>query len=903
MIAFDHPYWLLGIVPVLAFLLIAQRTGYVDAPRWRRRLSFFLRALILGAFLAALALPYLQLTSKKKYLLFVLDISESVSIENKLAVLKTVDTITEKGDGDTRFALMVLAGKRELLAPWTDRAFVISDDARRKILYQSEVKSIRQRIRSLSQDPTEKNVKAIAEARAELKRIKDWQQTFGTRDTDLEGGLRFARALFPMDGQKRILLFSDGNENLGEIAQGLPALVDENISVSTHLLKARDAPELMLTDLVVPAAVKVKQPFDVEVHAHSNVESEADLSLYLDDFRHRRRRVTIKKGDNVFTFRRLSVDGGLHKFEAVAEVTDPALDTRAENNRVLGVCSVRGKPKVLYIHGDNAEDAHQSHWIRDALEEEGITFGEDGVRPSAGIPEDLEGFLNFDIVIFENVPSTRLTRAQMSHIKTYVQRFGGGFIMIGGEESFGLGGYYKTPIEEILPVRMLVEKDLEKTNLAMVLVIDKSGSMSGNKIQLAKESAIASAEVLQPMDEIGVVAFDSQAKWIVEMTRASNIHQIARDIATLEAGGGTHIYPGMKKAGEALDNIRAQQKLLIVLSDGHTTGNGHRRLAARLAADGITVSTVGIGDGADRELLTDIAEEGGGRSYFTNNFFNLPRIFTKETLRVSKSMLIEEPITPRIETFDQVIRGIDEFPSIYGYVVTTPRSGATTPLISAEYGDPLLAKWRYGLGWTAAFTSSTHSKWVADWQSDDWPYFTKFWGQLVRGVMSTGTHNKVQVEVTGSIRKRRARLLLDFYTIEGAYVNDLSKSVKLFKPDGSAAGRPVDQLLHHSAPGRYEVNFPIDQVGAFYRLLLDQPKYDFRRVFAFIQSYPDEYKQLAEQPELLARIAGGTHGDVDPTPEAVLSFPTQPAFKKSVWPWFLIFGLLLLPVDILCRRL
>jgi len=902
MIALVHPHLLWALLPALLYLLIVAQRSYVEAPLWRRVASALLRALVIACFLVAVAQPHLERTTETRNLLFLLDVSESVSAANKEAALARMRALAAKAPARVEMALLAFARERNLVRSWSHTVADLQPEERAHLLYEAERDRLQQEARTLSAAAADATPARLQALEAQRQALQAWQKQFGTDETDLEQALQLARALFPPDAQKRILLFSDGNENLGDSRAGIDALQREGVAVYTHLLPHAQTPEMMLTRIDAPAAVRIKEPFDLEVHLESNVEAPAELTLFLDDYKYESRTLDLHRGSAVAAFKRLNLEGGLHKFEAILEPRAPAQDTLAHNNRVNGFTGVRGKPRVLYIHGDGPEDEMQSHWLRDALEEDGITFGEDGVRPSSGIPEDLEGFLNFDIVIFENVPATRLTAPQMQNLKDYVQIFGGGFIMIGGEESFGLGGYYKTPVEEILPVRMPIEKDLEKTNLALVLVIDKSGSMSGAKVELAKESAIATAEVLQPRDQIGVVAFDHEARWIVEMTGASDMSRITSGIASLEAGGGTNIEPGMKLARAAIQDVSARSKLLIILSDGQTEGQGYPQLSAAMAADGVTISTVGIGEDADQRLLAEMADAGGGKFYFTNDFFSLPRIFTKETMRVSKSMLIEEPIQPLRRDDDQAIRGIDEFPLIHGYVATTPKAGAKMILLSDAYGDPLLATWRYGLGITAAFTSSTHSKWVPDWQNgDEWPYFTKFWGQLARSVMSVGTHKKVQVEVQTELRHREAQLNLDLFRSDGAFVNDLEKTCKLFLPDASAA-EGIAQPLEHVGPGRYETRFRLQRFGAYHRLLLDQPTHELRQVFAFNQPYSLEYRDLAARPATLEAIATATGGVADAPDEEILRFPPPPTHRRPVWHWFLIAGLLLLPFDILAKR-
>src|SRR6185436_19480916 len=217
-------------------------------------------------------------------------------------------------------------------------------------------------------------------------------------------------------------------------------------------------------------------------------------------------------------------------------------------------------------------------------------------RPATGVPQTLEDLLNFDCFILANVPSDRLGGAggssasiavssgssarQMQLIRTYVQDFGGGFIMIGGDQSFGLGGYYNTPVEEVLPVRMPIQKELNRPSLAIILVIDKSGSMEGVKIQLAKRAAVATSEAINPRDQIGVVGFDSEARVILDLTPAGDRATVNANIAALDAGGGTFLFPALEIAHDALQQSNARKKHVIVLSDGQTQGFGYEDMAA-----------------------------------------------------------------------------------------------------------------------------------------------------------------------------------------------------------------------------------------------------------------------------------------------------------------------------------
>src|SRR6185312_2852264 len=214
-----------------------------------------------------------------------------------------------------------------------------------------------------------------------------------------------------------------------------------------------------------------------------------------------------------------------------------------------------------------------------ALEEQDVQVD---VRPPQGMPDALADLQNYELLVLSNVPATALSLRQMDVARTYVQDLGGGLIMIGGDQSFGLGGYYKTVLEEILPVRSDFEKEKEKPSLAMMLVIDKSGSMGGEKIEMAKEAAKSAVELLGPNDKIGVIAFEGESFWISEVQPASNKSRIMDDISRIEAGGGTVMYPAMQDAYEALQSTVAKLKHVIILTDGISAPGDFEGLAASM---------------------------------------------------------------------------------------------------------------------------------------------------------------------------------------------------------------------------------------------------------------------------------------------------------------------------------
>ena len=475
--------------------------------------------------------------------------------------------------------------------------------------------------------------------------------------------------------------------------------------------------------------------------------------------------------------------------------------------------------------------------------------------------------------------------------------------MIGGENSFGLGGYYQTAVEDALPVRVRSEKKKDTPSLGMVLAIDKSGSMEGEKIDLAKEAAIAALELLGEKDYVGVVAFDGAAYWAVKLQSAGNRIGIAQTIETIEAGGGTSIHPALEQAYDALTQVPATFKHTVLLTDGKSQPGDFAGIVDNMVDGLITVSSVAIGEGADTALLQDISRWGRGRYYFTNDPYDIPQIFTKETMTASKSSLVEEPYLPQVFRANQVIRSIDweASPFLFGYVVTTPKATADVALVT-EKGDPLLALWQYGLGRSAAFASDAKSRWAADWLG--WPDYARFWAQVVRGTMrftrSQGNDTRV------AYRGDRGSITVDNVDENGRFVNGLDSTVQIVEP-----GLELENVtLEQTAPGRYEAEFPMEEMGSYlFQVRQTTPGDGEEDVYSeytrgYTISYQPEYRRLATNEDFLRELAEITGGGFNTPLEEILHVDQSDAVpsRKPLWPNLLVAALILFLFDVTIRR-
>ena len=845
---------LLLLLLFLPALYYGYRRSLVDLSRTQRIISLIVRIIIVVLLILSVAdVQYLK-TDDKLAVMFLADISDSISDDGLTKATDYVNEALKSQDGNQQSGLIAFTDKAEVV-----RALLENGDEPDTELELTEVKQ------------------------AWLETDEDAGDT-----TNIAQAIETAWGTFPANANKRIVLITDGVETQGDAVHTALRGKDFGIQIDTVPLYPSDEPEVMVQRLDMPAQVKQGAPFNIEVLIHSNHEDVAEIRLFKNKFEVAKQEARLEEGENRVIFTQTAMESGTLTYDALCRSTK---DTRYDNNRALGIVSVSGKPKVLLID----ENESQARYLTRALEDAKIRVD---VRNGLGVPNELADLQNYELVIFSNVPANRLTQNQMELIRTYVQDLGGGFMMLGSENSFGLGGYYKTPIETILPVQTDTEKKKETPSLAIVLVIDKSGSMGGIKIELAKAAARATVELLGKRDKIGVVAFDGSPFWIAEMHDASDKMYLSDQIGSITAGGGTNLYPALEQAYFALTETTAKLKHVIVLSDGQSQDGDWYGIASSMRNERITISTVGIGSGADMNLLGNLANWGGGRDYFTQDPYSIPQIFAKETVTASKSAIIDEPFIPQRIKPTQVLSGIDLelAPFLLGYVATQPRPTAEVFLVS-DRGDPLLASWQYGLGKSVAFTSDAKARWASDWL--DWGGYGKFWTQLVRDTMRKATLSNFQTEIKKE--KGIAHLAIDALDDAGDFLNQLENDVSLISPDLKKKQLAVTQ----TAPGRYELDFPTQDVGPYFLNVMQKQSGEVvnTQVTGTVVSYPQEYLVHNADDALLTQLAAVSGGKFNPSAEDAFRPPEeQVALRIHLWRPFLITALFLLLVDIALRR-
>ena len=511
----------------------------------------------------------------------------------------------------------------------------------------------------------------------------------------------------------------------------------------------------------------------------------------------------------------------------------------------------------------------------------------------------------YDLVILDNISGFDISMAKMRLLEDYVRNAGGGVLSLGGDKSYGAGGYYGTPVERLLPVTMDVKSKIKIPTLAVTIVIDKSGSMADEgKLDIAKSAALSAIEVLNPIDRVAVLTFDAEPEWSVPPSEVGNRRAIVEKLRGVDSGGGTELFVALEEANRVMREQPARLKHLIVLSDGLTgTTSNIGALTEKIAHDGITVSSVAFGSNADVDLMESIAVWGRGRFYHTEDPQNIPRIFTSETLVVSRNLLVEEVVQPHISFPSDMIEGFksEDFPQLGGYQRIFAKPSAQV-VLSAKADDPLLVSWRYGLGKSVAFTSDLSGRWGRNWVV--WHAFSRFISQTARWTMrSSGTERLIP---SFSWDGSRGNIEVDALNRDDLFINGLAMQASITNPRRESTQVDLEQI----APGRYRGEFTVPHTGRYY-VNLSGTAGELQigpKSFGLALPYSAEFINLAVDHSHLESIAAAANGQM-----LALSVPsidiintTQPReashHDRIWWPW-IIAALIMLLAEIAVRKI
>ena len=836
---FARPLLLLLLPAYIALIYLIDRRGGRRSRRIKHRVARVMRCLLTCLCVLALAAPSVVLPGGQQAVWILADASASArGMQDQMT--QSVRTALENKDASVNAGVIAFGGNAMVEKP-------------------------------LAQDGTYNGVTTAVDAQA----------------SDLSSALTLASALLPEDAQGRIVVLSDGaTEDVRAAAQQLAA---RGVTVDFQSFSGDALPDAQISQLNVPSRVYQGQSFTVTVQVMANHDTAGTLVLYQNRTPVSSREVTLRRGDNTFTFRDTAADTGVVTYEArlISEG-----DSCAQNDSMGGYVYVQGAPKLLLVEGRQGEGSEMAAMLSAAA------MQYETVLP-AQLPYDAEQLRQYDGVVLVNVDYDAADEEQWAALDSAVRVLGRGLTVIGGDSSYALGGYRGSRLEDMLPVTIDVRNKLDLPSLALMLVIDKSGSMSDGmfgttRLELAKEAAMRAAEVLTPNDQVGVIAFDDAAKWVVNLQKAEDVEAIQNQIGTIRPGGGTAFFTALYEATYALMNAQAQQKHIIFLTDGEAGDTGYLQLCDIMQQNDITLTTVAVGSGADQATLRTLAQQGGGRAYAANEFDNLPKIFTKETYLVSGSYVQNRTFTPVI-TEQSALTDFEGFPQLSGYLAATEKSLATVSLMS-DREDPILAWWQYGAGRVVTFMADSRGAWTSEFLQ--WDQAAAFYGGMAAFTLP-GEEREGQLTT-----ERQGDALRIVYTAPEGAQTGLSTSVTALLPDGTQ----TQLALQESAPGVYEGEIAAAQLGA-YALRVEQrdASGELQRVMegGAVNGYSGEYDLRNQNAEstlpYLSALTGGR--EITDSAEMLKSTHAVVRARRDLTQPLLWALMVLLLCDIALRRL
>ena len=871
------PLWLLGLLPLLWFAAWRHRTRL---NRRRMTLAVALRSLALAALVLALTQPVLRRALTDISVVYALDISRSVDPAFVQGALDWMRQANKQG------------------APAQARYVVFADRPRL-------VNSIEE-IESVSVNDNGNAAKSV----------------IGQGATDLEQALNMAAFGFAPNHAKRLVLLTDGNATDGDVWRALPSVQAQGVRIFALPAPAAVDSDAWIEAVDVPEGVRQLEPAVVRVRVFSRSVAEASISLTLNGAAPALQKTTLLPGENVFNFNTQFKRQGANQVEVGVTA---AGDQVAENNRLVQSLWVGPRPKILYVES-NADSAR---YLRAALARHGI---EVTLADEKNLAAKLAGH---DAVVLSDISPEKFGAASAQRLEQFV-REGGGLIFAAGANTYGKEGFSNSKLEQLLPIKF--EGQRKRKELDLVLLIDRSFSMRGQKLEFAKSAALSTLDLLDEHHRFAVIAFDSRAHDVVPLAEVRSKRRAEDLISSMSASGQTNVYNALWHGYRMLQNSTAKTKHMILLSDGNSAppgrlaaetsssaamalirkdrglppeqesdaslaSGGVDELTAQLSQANITLSTVAIGENPNLELMTQLARATQGKSHVAKSETEIPALFVTEAKRLLGESIVEEAFRPVVKLKTEALAGVDfaKGPELKGFVLSKPKRFAEVVLEAKDH-QPLLVQSHYGLGKSIAFLSDVKNRWAVDWLA--WPGYGKLWAQVVRESIRRDSGEVLALRVTRE--GREAVVTLTALTADGQYRDDIVPKVRVTAPDkGSTVA-----LLRQIGPGKYQARVALQasSAGAYAFELVDTPGLTAQAIAqagtrSLFYAYSDEYRVMPANIELLKTLCERSGGKFAPSIEEIFARRGDGGLVyKPLWSYFAALGLALFLLDLLVRR-
>jgi Ca-activated chloride channel homolog len=871
------PLWLLVLLPLLWFAAWRHRTRMSSR---RMALAVALRSLALAALLLALTQPVLQRAITDVSVVYALDVSHSVApafVQSALAWMRQAN----KKAAPAQSRYVVFANRPRLLNSVEDIASVaVTDEA------------------------------AASPA------------VIGQGATDLEQALAMAAFGFAPNHVKRLVLLTDGNATDGDLWRALPSLQAQGVRIFALPAAAAVDNDAWIEAVNLPEGARQQEPATVRVRVFSRVQSQAVITMTLNGESLAQQKATLAPGENELIF---NAQFKLQGANTIAVKVAADGDQVAENNTLTQTLWVGPRPKILYVESSPDSARH----LRAALRKQGIDVTVAGM---SGFAAKLAGQ---DAVILSDISAEKLDAVSAQRLEAFV-REGGGLVFAAGENTYGKEGFTNSKMERLLPVKF--EGQRKRKELDLVLLIDRSFSMRGQKLEFAKSAALSTLDLLDQHHRLAVIAFDSRPHEVVPLAEVGSKRRAEDLIGSMSASGQTNLYNALWHAYRLLQNSRAKTKHMILLSDGNSAPpgklaaatssseamalirkerglppeqdsddslapGGADELTAQLTQANITLSTVAIGDNPNLELMAHLARGANGKSHVAKSEAEIPALFVTEAKRLLGESIIEEPFRPVVKLKTEALAGVNfaKGPELKGFVLSRPKHFAEVVLEAKDH-QPLLVQSHYGLGKSIAFLSDIKNRWAIDWLA--WPGYGKLWAQVVRESIRRDTGEELALHVARV--GREALVTLSALSADGQYRDDIAPKVRVTAPNRTSTVTSLRQI----GPGKYQTRIALQAstAGAYAFELVDTPGLTPQAIAqagtrSLFYGYADEYRVLPANIDLLKVLCERTGGKFAPSVEEIFARRGDGGLvSKPLWSTFAALGLGLFLLDVLVRR-
>ncbi len=695
----------------------------------------------------------------------------------------------------------------------------------------------------------------------------------GGRGTNLETPVRQALASLPTGLIHRVLLISDGNENKGALTRAAWQARQLGVPIDTIALAGRQKPQILAEAVGLPGAVFTGEQFPVDVTIYSPRAVTATVELDAEGKTIGTHTVPLTAGEN-----RVRIRASLNATGAI-DISGRVQAEGLGESRFEGALSVR-RPRVVWVSKDVAGSEKHISGL--------LTANKFDFALASELPATLD---DTQLLVLNNINFEAMKVDDKKRIEKFVQG-GGGALWIAGENNMYVDhkGQPEDPLERTFPAKLAPPREPEDT--VVVLVIDKSASMEGKKIELSRAAATGVVENLRPEDRVGVLIFDNSFQWTVPIRKADDKPLLKKLIAGINPDGGTQIPAALTEAYKKILPLEATFKHIVLLTDGISEEGDSMRLAKDASDHKITISTIGLGQDVNKPYLEKVATAAGGKSYFLIDPSGLEQILLHDVKEHTGTVAIEKSIAVDIKHPSDLLDKVDmaKAPNLEGYVRFDPKPSGNE-VLQVDGKDPLLVHWQYGLGRATVFASDAKSRWSADWVA--WAGFDTLWTNIFRDLLPRGSES----EATASFDSANQELVVDYHLSDRSTAPETAPDIFAIGPGDFK--KPVQ--LARVSPLDYRARVRIGDVQGLFRV---RPLAD-SRIFPEVGLYrpEEEMTEYGSNEALLKSVALSTGGHFNPSAEQAFDSGGK-TIESSVrlWPILLGLAILLNMVELVMRK-